>query len=127
MRLNAAYAAAKTGQLEWAAVIAERGRARSLGDALARDQAELGQIRQQSPDLADKFAAAAARLRDLEAAEWLAPAIAPVPRTGVAAAHATGSGGLRPRSGEANLLAAADAANEGTGMPSTSPGATPSE
>ena len=46
--MNAAYAAARAGQLERAAVIAERGRARSLGDALARDQAELGDIREQS-------------------------------------------------------------------------------
>jgi tetratricopeptide (TPR) repeat protein len=100
LHLNAAYAAAKAGQLERAAITAERGRARSLGDALARDQAELGQIRQQSPDLADEFAAAAARLRDLEAAEWLAPAIVPVPGAGVAASHATGSGGLRQRLGK---------------------------
>ena len=106
LHLNAAYAAAKAGQLEWAAIIAERGRARSLGDALARDQAELGQIRQQSPDLTDEFVAAAARLGDLEAAEWLAPAIVPVPGTGVAAAHATGSGGLRQRLGEARRLLA---------------------
>jgi CHAT domain-containing protein/tetratricopeptide (TPR) repeat protein len=106
LHLNAAYAAAKVGQLERAAVIAERGRARSLGDALARDQAELGQIRQQSPDLADEFVAAAARLRDLEAAEWLAPAIVPVPGTGAAAAHATGDGGLRQRLGEARRLLA---------------------
>ncbi len=106
LHLNAAYAAAQAGQLEWAAVIAERARARSLGDALARDQAELGQIRQQSPDLADEFVAAAARLRDLEAAEWLVPAIVPVPGTGIAAADLTGSGGLRQRLGEARRLLA---------------------
>jgi tetratricopeptide (TPR) repeat protein len=106
LRLNAAYAAAKTDQLELAAVIAEGGRARSLGDALARDQAELGHIRKLSPDLANDFVAATARLRDLEAAEWLAPAIAPVPGTGVAAAHVTGSGGLRQRLGEARRLLA---------------------
>jgi CHAT domain-containing protein/tetratricopeptide (TPR) repeat protein len=106
LRLDAAYAAAKAGQLELAAVIAERGRARSLGDALARDQAELGKIRQQSPDLADDFVAAAARLRELEAAEWLAPTIVPVPGAGVAAGHAIGSGGLRQRLGEARRLLA---------------------
>jgi CHAT domain-containing protein/tetratricopeptide (TPR) repeat protein len=106
LHLNAAYAAAKAGQLERAAVIAERGRARSLGDALARDQAELGQIRQQSPDLADDFVAAADRLRDLEAAEWLAPAIVPVPGTGVATARVTGSDGIHQKLGEARRLLA---------------------
>ena len=100
LRLDAAYAAAKAGQLELAAVIAERGRARSLGDALARDQAELGEIRQQSPDLADDFVAAAARLQDLEAAEWLAPTIVPVPGAGVAAGHAIGSRRPSPEAGE---------------------------
>jgi CHAT domain-containing protein len=106
LHLNAAYAAAKAGRVEWAAVVAERGRARSLGDALARDQAELGQIRQQSKELADEFVAAADRLRDLEAAEWLAPAIVPVPGISVAAVHATDSGGLRQSLGEARRLLA---------------------
>lgn len=106
LHLNAAYAAAKAGHCERAAVIAERGRARSLGDGLARDQAELGQIRRQSPELADEFAAAAARMRELEAAEWLAPAIVPVPGIGVAAADAADSGGLRHRLGEARRLLA---------------------
>jgi CHAT domain-containing protein len=106
LHLNAAYAAAQAGRVEWAAVIAERGRARGLGDALARDRAELGQIRQQSPGLADEFVAAADRLRDLEAAEWLAPAIVPVPATSVTAAHAADSDGLRQRLGEARRLLA---------------------
>ena len=106
LHLNAAYAAARAGQLERAAVIAERGRARILGDALARDQAELGQIRAQSRELADEFVAAAARLRDLEAAEWLAPAIVPIPGADVAAAQAAGSGGLRQRLEDARQLLA---------------------
>jgi CHAT domain-containing protein len=100
---NAAYAAAKAGQLERAAVIAERGRARSLGDARARDQAELGKI---SKELADEFLAAAKRLQELEAAEWLAPAIMPVPGTPAAAAHQAGSQGSRESLGEARRLLA---------------------
>lgn len=106
LHLNAAYAAAKAGQLERAAVIAERGRARSLGEALARDQAELGDIRQ---DLADEFAAAAARVRELEAAESLAPAIVPTPGAGIAAADAVdvaGRGALRQRLAEARRVLA---------------------
>lgn len=98
LHVNAAYAAARAGQVERAAVIAERGRARSLGEALARDQAELGRIRQQSKDLADEFAAAAARLRELEAAESLGPALVPAAGGGIAAA---GRGGLRQRLGAA--------------------------
>jgi CHAT domain-containing protein len=100
---NAAYAAAKAGQRERAAVIAERGRARSLGDARARDQAELGKI---SENLANEFLTAAERLQELEAAEWLAPAIMPVPGTLAAAAHQTGSQGFRESLGEARRLLA---------------------
>lgn len=100
---NAAYAAAKAGQRKRAAVIAERGRARSLGDARARDQAELGKI---SNDLANEFRAAAERLQKLEAAEWLAPAIMPVPGTVAAAPHRTSSQGFRESLGEARRLLA---------------------
>lgn len=100
---NAAYAAAKAGQLERAAVIAERGRARSLGDARARDQAALGQI---GKDLAKEFLAAAKRLQQLEAAEWRAPALMPSPGTLAAAALQTGSPGFRKSLGEARRLLA---------------------
>jgi CHAT domain-containing protein/tetratricopeptide (TPR) repeat protein len=100
---NAAYAAAKAGQRKRAAVIAERGRARSLGDARARDQAELGKI---SNDLANEFRAAAERLQELEVAEWLAPVIMPVPGTLAAAAHQTGSQGFHESLGEARRLLA---------------------
>jgi len=100
---NAAYAAAKAGQRERAAVIAERGRARGLGDARARDQAELGKV---SENLASEFLTAAERLQELEAAEWLAPAIMPVTGTLAAAAQQTGGQGLRESLGEARRLLA---------------------
>jgi CHAT domain-containing protein len=100
---NAAYAAAKAGKRERAAVIAERGRARSLGDARGRDQAELGQIRK---DLANEFRAVTKRLQDLEAAEWLTPAMMPVPGTLAAAAYETGGQDFRESLGEARLLLA---------------------
>jgi CHAT domain-containing protein len=100
---NAAYAAAKVGQRERAAVIAERGRARSLGDARARDQAELGQI---GEDLANGFLTAAKRLQELEAAEWLAPALMPSPGTPAPAALQTGNSGFRESLGEARRLLA---------------------
>lgn len=98
---NAAYAAAKAGQLKRAAVIAERGRARSLGDARDRDQAELGKI---DSHLVEDFRAAVERLRELEAAEWLATATMPVPGTRADAEHQIGGQDFRESLGEARRI-----------------------
>jgi len=70
LHLRAGHAAAKTGQLNQAVAILERGRARGSGEALARDLAELGQIEDLDGALTDAFAAAAAEVRQLEATEW---------------------------------------------------------
>ncbi len=60
---------ARTGDLFAAAIALEQGQARGLNDRLARDEANLLQVRQQAPTLFQQYQEAAARLRQLEAAE----------------------------------------------------------
>ena len=67
LHARAAYAMAMTGDLEQAVVTLELGRARGLGESLARDTAELADIDSQ---LADEFTGAAAELRELESTDW---------------------------------------------------------
>ncbi|MBK8985332.1 MAG: CHAT domain-containing protein [Chloroflexi bacterium] len=64
-----AYALARTRDLSAAAVALEHGQARGLNDRLARDEADLLQMQQQSPALFQQYQAVAERLRQLEAAE----------------------------------------------------------
>ena len=66
---RAAYAYAKAGDLETAVATMEQGRARSLREALQRDRADLTAIRQVNPKLVERYDAAAATLRNLEATE----------------------------------------------------------
>ena len=65
----AAYATAHHGNLNDAVVIMERGRARMLGEAMARDRANLDVLRQQVPDLAQRYQDAAAIIQGLEQRE----------------------------------------------------------
>jgi CHAT domain-containing protein len=63
---RAGYALAKTGQLQEATVALERGRARGLGDALARDRADLEAIKDSHPTLYTDYMNAAANMRQFE-------------------------------------------------------------
>lgn len=73
---RAAYAAVMAGHVEQAVALLEQGRARGVGDTLARDRAELTGVREQDSVLAAAFETAATDLRNLEAAEWRAEAMA---------------------------------------------------
>lgn len=64
-----AYALARVGDLFAATVTLEQGQARGLNDRLARDEADLLQVQQQSPALFQQYQATAGSLRQLEAAE----------------------------------------------------------
>jgi tetratricopeptide (TPR) repeat protein len=66
---SAAYVLAKAGAVEEAVETLERGRARGLGDALARDRAQLELARQVAPDAYARYADAAERLHGVEASE----------------------------------------------------------
>jgi CHAT domain-containing protein len=69
LHARAAYALARDNQPQQAVVTLERGRARSLGDTLARDRADLEMVVQEAPPIYHRFANAAQELRRLEAAE----------------------------------------------------------
>jgi tetratricopeptide (TPR) repeat protein len=62
----AAYAAVRAGDAGLAARWLEGGRARILGDTLARDRADLTELRDRDADLAARFEAAVSGLRRLE-------------------------------------------------------------
>lgn len=65
---QAGLAAARAGQLDRATVFMERGRAQLLAEILSLGQLDLAQLATVDPDLADRYTAAADRLRSLDAA-----------------------------------------------------------
>ena len=65
---HAGLAAARTGQLDRAAVFVERGRARLLAESLSLGQLDLARLASIHPGLANRYVAAADRLRSLDAA-----------------------------------------------------------
>ncbi|GAB6264768.1 MAG: hypothetical protein STSR0001_02120 [Methanothrix sp.] len=66
---RAGYALAKSNKLKEAAVALERGRARGLGDALARDRADLERIREIDPEAYELYSQAVQELQNLESQE----------------------------------------------------------
>ncbi len=66
---RAAFANVMAGQLTAAVLAAEQGRALLLADALERDRADLHDLRQQRPALAERYRTAAERLRSMELGE----------------------------------------------------------
>lgn len=66
---HAAYALAREGKVEEAAIVLERSRARILGDALARDRTSLEQVQARHPAVYNRYSSAVERLRKLEALE----------------------------------------------------------
>ncbi|MGW4394050.1 CHAT domain-containing tetratricopeptide repeat protein [Amycolatopsis nivea] len=66
----AAYALAKAGRLEAAVAVLERGRARTLGEALDRDQADVDRLRREKPALLRSYLAAVDQLRRIQAEEF---------------------------------------------------------
>ncbi|HYO15594.1 MAG TPA: CHAT domain-containing tetratricopeptide repeat protein [Thermoanaerobaculia bacterium] len=64
-----AYALARTGRLREAVTSFERGRARGLGEALARDRASLERARAVDPEACDLYQTAVSRLLQAEVAE----------------------------------------------------------
>lgn len=64
---EAGYALLRAGHLREGAVALERGRARALGEALARDRAELSLLRRTHPELHARFQAAVLAARAVEA------------------------------------------------------------
>lgn len=69
LHAHAAYALAREGKAEEAAIVLERSRARVLGDALARDRADLEQVQAMHPEVYARYSTAVNRLRELEALE----------------------------------------------------------
>ena len=69
---NAAYSMACLDRLEDAVVTLERGRARGLSEALARDRADLEGVRTEDPEAYEQYQRAAAQLRQLENGEQIA-------------------------------------------------------
>jgi CHAT domain-containing protein len=71
---RAAYVMARAGKLQEAVTTLEQGRAKRLGEALERDQADLQHVQQQHPQAFQRYQEAASRLRQLEHFErsnWL--------------------------------------------------------
>lgn len=66
---QAAYAQARDRNLSAATVTLEQGQARGLSDRLARDEADLSRVQQQSPELFQRYQKTISRLRQLEAIE----------------------------------------------------------
>ena len=66
---QAGYALARAGRLQEAAVALERGRARRLGEGLARDRADLGKVKELDPEAFQRFQQASAQVHYLETAE----------------------------------------------------------
>ena len=69
------YALAKIGRAHEAAVALERGRARTLGDALDRDRADLDELARSEPEAFAAYRDASERLRRAERAELDAVAV----------------------------------------------------
>jgi len=69
LSLQAAYALARCGELGEAVLALERGRTRLLSETLDRDRADLESLRAVSPDLYQRYCAAAGRIARLESAE----------------------------------------------------------
>ncbi|MYV97249.1 CHAT domain-containing protein [Streptomyces sp. SID3343] len=67
---SAAYALAKVGRLEAAVTVLEHGRARTLGEALDRDQADMDRLRREDPTLVQNYFDAVDRLRRIQAEEF---------------------------------------------------------
>ena len=65
---QAGQAAARAGLLELAVAQAERGRAQLLAEELSLGQLDLARLSAASPELASRYAAAAGRVRGLDAA-----------------------------------------------------------
>ncbi|MBF2095642.1 MAG: CHAT domain-containing protein [Synechococcales cyanobacterium K44_A2020_017] len=63
---RAAYALARTGDLQKAVETLEQGRARGLSESLDRDRADLTQLQQTHPDLYQDYQQITAQLRNLE-------------------------------------------------------------
>lgn len=66
---RAAYAQARAGDAEGAVIALEHGRARALGEALARDAFDLAELREAAPALFAAYRRAAARVRTVESVE----------------------------------------------------------
>jgi len=66
---RAGYALAKSNKLREAAVALERGRARGLGEALARDRADLERVREKDPGAYELYTKAVEELQSLESQE----------------------------------------------------------
>lgn len=61
-----AYSLAKSTQFEDAVVLLEQGRARILGDVLARDKADLENVRKKNPELYKEYIETSRLIRNLE-------------------------------------------------------------
>jgi CHAT domain-containing protein/predicted LPLAT superfamily acyltransferase len=68
---RAAYALARSGDLQGAVVSLERGRARGLSDTLDRDRADLTALQQVAPSLYTEYTAITTQLRDFETQQRL--------------------------------------------------------
>jgi CHAT domain-containing protein/putative hemolysin len=66
---RAAYAQAQNGDLRQALILLEQGRARGLTETLQRDRANLEAVKNQAPDLYQRYQQAANQLRQLESTE----------------------------------------------------------
>lgn len=63
---DAGYTLVRAGRVRDGVATLERGRARALGDALARERADLSQLALRHPDVYGRYAAAVDALRELE-------------------------------------------------------------
>ncbi len=68
---RAAYALARSGDLQAAVLILEQGRARGLSETLDRDRADLTQLQQLAPTLYTQYADTTTQLRNLESQQRL--------------------------------------------------------
>jgi len=73
---RAAYASARSGDLQNAVVALERGRARLLSEALERDRADLETLKRTHPDLYERYHGVASDIAVLESRE-LRPGVLP--------------------------------------------------
>ncbi|HEX6904685.1 MAG TPA: CHAT domain-containing protein [Thermoanaerobaculia bacterium] len=107
-----AFALARAGRGEDAAIIVERARARGLSEALARDRADLGRVEAENPEVVAEYREAARALRELELAEQ-----APAPGTGKAAVPDRGVAALRRQEGRTARARLEKAIQEIRGLP----------
>jgi CHAT domain-containing protein len=97
---RAAYAYAKTDQLQIAVATVEHGRARGLTENLQRDRADLEQLQQQRPDLYTTYQDITNQLRNLES-QQRARSISPERNELTPEAHRTTAQSLNQKLGEA--------------------------